>query len=133
MGYRNGILQPAISMNEGCFVLRVKKLYTACIDSANRSNGVSAIQPFMVRLETRNCSPEHCQLAEHKKEVKMHPEQAECRFCGGCLEKNKDFAQVDAQDNRWLDEMGGLISSAVEGMNKVKSFATYCHESLATH
>ena len=61
----------------------------------------------------------------------MHPEQAECRFCGGCSEKYKDFNGLDIQDGEWLEEMGEMIAAAVAGMGKVKSFSACCHERLA--
>jgi len=61
----------------------------------------------------------------------MHPEQPECRFCGGCLDKNKDYRGLAVQDDQWLEEMGEMIAAAVEGMRKVKPFPVWCHERLA--
>ena len=58
----------------------------------------------------------------------MHPEQPECRFCGGCRDENKQYT---AQDGQWLEEMGDMIASAVEGMRKVQPYSAYCHETLA--
>ena len=66
------------------------------------------------------------------KEIKMHPEQPECRFCGGCQDNYKSFTWLDVQEGRWLEDMGDLIASAVEGMKKVPSYSTYCHEKLAS-
>jgi hypothetical protein len=63
----------------------------------------------------------------------MHPEQPECRFCGGCLDKYKDYTGFDVQDGQWLEEMGDMIAAAVEGMRKVPSFSACCHERLATY
>jgi hypothetical protein len=57
----------------------------------------------------------------------MHPEQAECRFCGGCRDEHKDYTG----DGQWLEEMGDMIAAAVEGMRKVQSFSACCHERLA--
>ena len=62
----------------------------------------------------------------------MRPEQPECRFCGGCLDKYKGYAWLNVQDGEWLEEMGEMISVAVEGMRKVQSFSACCHERLAT-
>jgi hypothetical protein len=62
----------------------------------------------------------------------MHPEQAECRFCGGCRDEYKDHTGLDIQDGEWLEEMGEMIAAAVEGMRKVPSFPAWCHERLAT-
>jgi hypothetical protein len=65
--------------------------------------------------------------------LNMHPEQPECRFCGGCRDEYKDYTVLDVQDGKWLEEMGGLIAAAVEGMRKVPSYSAYCHEKLATN
>ena len=62
----------------------------------------------------------------------MHPEQPECRFCGGCLDKNKGYNGLEVKDGQWLEEMGEMIAAAVEGMRKVQSFSACCHERLAT-
>lgn len=62
----------------------------------------------------------------------MHPEQPECRFCGGCQEKYKDYTGLDVQDGQWLEVMGDMITTAVEGMKKAPSFSACCHENLAT-
>lgn len=64
----------------------------------------------------------------------MHPEKPECRFCGGCRDEYKHFTGVDVQDvqnGQWLEEMGDMIASAVDGMRKVPSYSAYCHEMLA--
>jgi hypothetical protein len=65
------------------------------------------------------------------KEIKMHPEQPECRFCGGCRDENKDYVGWNVQDGEWLEEMGNMVAAAVEGMRKVRSFSDCCHERLA--
>jgi len=62
----------------------------------------------------------------------MQPEKPECRFCGGCLEKYKGYTGLEVQDGQWLEEMGEMIVTAVEGMKKVQSFSVCCHERLAT-
>lgn len=62
----------------------------------------------------------------------MHPEQPECRFCGGCREIYKDYSGFDIQNGQWLEEMGDMIAATVEGMSKVPSFSVYCHERLAS-
>ena len=62
----------------------------------------------------------------------MHPEQPECRFCGGCRDSFQNFTGFDVQDSQWLEEMGDMIAEAVESMGKVPSYSDYCHERLAT-
>jgi hypothetical protein len=61
----------------------------------------------------------------------MHPEQADCRFCGGCRDEYKDYAVSEVENEQWLEEMGDLIAASVEGMKKVPSFSACCHEGLA--
>lgn len=63
----------------------------------------------------------------------MHPEQPECRFCGGCHDKYKDYTGLGIQDGQWLEEMGDMIASAVEGMKKTQSFSANCHNRLASN
>ena len=55
----------------------------------------------------------------------MRPEQAECRFCGGCREEHNDYL---VQDDQWLEEMGDLIAKAVECARRAPSYAVYCHK-----
>ena len=63
----------------------------------------------------------------------MHPEQPECRFCGGCLDKFKNYTGFEVHKGQWFEEMGDMISSAVEGMRKVPSYSACCHARLATN
>ena len=62
----------------------------------------------------------------------MHPEKPECRFCGGCLEKHREYVGLKVQDGQWLEEMGEMISASVQGMRKTQSYSVYCHERVAT-
>jgi hypothetical protein len=61
----------------------------------------------------------------------MHPEQADCRFCGGCRDEHKDYPIWVVKNDEWLEEMGELIAAAVEGMKKAPSFSACCHAGLA--
>lgn len=61
----------------------------------------------------------------------MHPEQPDCRFCGGCRDEYKDYPVSEVKHDEWLEEMGELIAASVEGMKTVASFSACCHQGLA--
>jgi hypothetical protein len=88
---------------------------------------------LLVRLEPQYGQPEISEEGKtQKRRSKMHPEQPECRFCGGCLDKYENYTGLNVQDGQWLEEMGEMIAESVERMRKVQSFSAYCHERLAT-
>jgi hypothetical protein len=57
----------------------------------------------------------------------MFTEQPVCRICGGGL-NSKVYTGFEVKNDQWLEEMGDMISAAVEGMRKAPSFSACCHE-----